>query len=90
MKTDKDLAEDVTAGLNAESVLNNTQYQGAFLSIKAKLINAFVDSKYEDSADRDETWRKLQALQWVEDELKRAIQNGNFSNKKLETNTKLQ
>jgi len=84
MRENDELARDIERGHNAKSVLNDFEFKEAFIRIKATLINGFTASKFDESTQRDEIWRKLQCLEWLEEELTSVIENGKMSDSELE------
>ena len=83
MSDDHKLQDDILRGQSADSVLNNIEYKKAFVMIKATLINGFEQTKFKEHKERDEVWRKLQALNWLETELTNVMQTGKISQKSL-------
>lgn len=83
MKDKEDLERDIERGANAKKILNNPEFSSAFSMIKATLINGFENTKFDQSDERDEIWRKLQALNWLEDQIQEVINNGKMSEKAL-------
>ena len=88
MIEDGKLADNVKKGHDANSVLNNQQFKTAFISIKATLINGFEDTNHDQSSERDEIWRKLQSLNWLEAELSDIIQTGKLAQIDLDNRSK--
>ncbi len=70
------LQEDAARGHQAKVVLNNHVYQEAFIAIRAQLFNAFENTKFRDHDERDEAWRKLQAINYIEGYLRRVMESG--------------
>lgn len=88
MRNDEDLAHDVELGAEANSLLSNELFKMAFISIKADLVNGFEDTSSDQSSERDEIWRKLQSLNWLQDKLTNWVQSGKMSAKELEVRSK--
>jgi len=84
MRDVKDLQREVKSGNEARNLLDNDLFRGAMSSIKETLIHGFEMTKYDESTERDEIWRKLQALGWVESALLTAVQSGTIAGKELE------
>lgn len=81
--SDEDLKEKVAEGKNADDFVSNPRYQKAKVMIRADLFNQFESTKSPDSGDRDEIWRKLQSLKFIENSLERAIRDGKIAEKTL-------
>lgn len=83
--SDKDeyLNEQVLEGKNAEDFVGNPRYQKAKVMIRANLFREFEKSGYKESDVRDEIWRKLQALSFIENNLEKAIRDGEMAQKSL-------
>lgn len=77
------LEHAVNRGLQADAVINNPVYQEAMLHIRGELMLAFESTKFKDSADRDEIWRKLQVAKWFEAYVERVMKNGVTAKKTL-------
>ncbi len=77
------LKEAAKRGQDAERVLKNPIYNEAYLVIKADQISKFESTKYDQQNERDEIWRKLQALNWVQQEMERIMRNGEVAQKTL-------
>lgn len=85
MKTDNDmrLDEDVERGVHAHQVLNNPIYREAMVAIRAQLFSQFEQTKFRDHDERDEAWRKLQAINAIEGHLARVMQTGKLAERTL-------
>ena len=79
MKDDKDLQNDVLRMQSVNSVLNNTEYQNAFMMIKAHLLSEFECTKFKQHEERDEVWRKIQSLNFIEGQLTEVMQTGKIA-----------
>ena len=79
MKDDKDLQHDVLRMQSVNQVLNNVEYQKAFVMIKAHLLNEFEGTKFKQHEERDEVWRKLQSLTFIENQLIEVMQTGKIA-----------
>jgi hypothetical protein len=77
------LEEHVSRGLNADAVLSNSEYKAAMLSIRGELMRMFEQTKFKDSVERDEIWRKMQTVNWFEQTLERVMRNGEVARKTL-------
>jgi hypothetical protein len=86
--SDEDLKSKVAEGFNAEEFISNQRYQKAKTLIRADLFRQFTKTKYKDSDERDEIWRKLQSLEWMENNLEKAIRDGEIARNTLLQNIK--
>lgn len=75
------LKMQVADGQDAERLLKTLE--PTFTSIKADLYRQFTKTTYKASEDRDEIWRKMQSLEWVENNIKRRVRDGETANKTL-------
>lgn len=83
MKNEDDLNHDVLRMQSVNEVLNNTEYQKAFMMIKAHLMTQFESLGYKQQDDMIEIHRKIQALNWVQDELQGVMETGKMSHQTL-------
>lgn len=60
----------------AEQVLSNPLYRQVMQDLRADLMTAFKATKFEQSDERDEIWRKLQTADWFEAKLERSLKTG--------------
>lgn len=75
------LKERVGDGLDAESIMQ--KLAPTLTAIRADLYRQFTKTKYKQTEDRDEIWRKMQALEWVENNINRRIRTGEQAQKTL-------
>jgi len=80
--TDND-QDEVNRGKQAEEVLNNPVYQEAFLIIRARLMQEFEKTKFGQSDERDEVWRKMQTVGWIEKHLNQVVTSGRISEQSI-------
>jgi len=71
--------QELVRGDQANAVLNNPIYQEAFVMIRARLMEEFQKTKFKQTDERDEVWRKMQTVEWVEKHFKRVMQSGMVS-----------
>lgn len=83
MKDDKDLQNDIIRMNSVNQVLNNVEYQKAFIAIKAHLLSEFENTKFKQQEERDEVWRKLQSLNFIERQLTEVMQTGKIAEQTL-------
>lgn len=73
---DEDKLKDIIAkGKDADKWLNHPQFRHVITLRKAQLITAFEKTKFKDSEEREEIWRKVQALNSVVNEFERIIRD---------------
>jgi hypothetical protein len=85
MTSDEELKLEraVNRGMQADAVLSNPVYNEAMVHIRGELMLAFERTKFKDSADRDEIWRKLQTIAWFERYIAGVMKDGDFAKKTL-------
>ncbi len=83
MKDETRLKEIIAAGKDADQWLNHPQYRHVVTLIKAELLEAFEKTKFKDSAERDEIWRKLQSLNSITQRMERMVRDGEQANRTL-------
>ncbi len=67
----------------ANQVKENPIYKEAFTMFRAQLMEGFTNTKFKDSAERDEIWRKMQTIQYVQDYLEDVMDTGKLANHTL-------
>lgn len=72
----------------ADDVVNNPVYVEAFTAIKAELYQAFAATSWKDTAERDEIWRKQQAVDWLENYMKQIMDTGKLAEHTLASKIK--
>ena len=70
------LKEDVAAGKRADEFMGNALFKTTKEAIRAELFIEFRKTKSKDSYARDEIWRKMQALDWIEMRFERISRDG--------------
>lgn len=87
---DNDLALDsqIRRKAMAEDVVNNPVYLEAITAMKGELYAAFSKTKWNDSAERDEIWRKQQAIDWFENYLRQVMDTGRLAEHTLASRVK--
>lgn len=63
----------------AEEITNNPVYIEAITAMKGELYASFSKTGWKDSAERDEIWRKQQAIEWFESYLRRVMETGKLA-----------
>lgn len=87
---DNDLALDsqIRRKAMAEDVANNPVYLEAITAMKGELYAAFAKTGWKDSAERDEIWRKQQAVDWFENYLRQVMDTGRLAEHTLASRVK--
>lgn len=80
---DDQLKENVALGSEADTFLSSAAFQNAKTQIRASLFNEFCNTKFKDSDERDEIWRKLQSLEFIENSIERVVRDGKLAHKTL-------
>ena len=70
------LREQIDKGSKATSFINNVEYKASREIMKKELFTEFTKTKYQQSSERDEIWRKMQALDWVHQRMTRVARDG--------------
>lgn len=83
MNQEQDDRNDLNRAVLAEQVTTNTIYQEAFVMFRAQLMDSFRNTKFKDSDERDEIWRKMQTVQYVEDYLTEVMESGKVAKASL-------
>ena len=60
----------------ARQVQQNPAYVQAITAIRASLFEKFSATNFSQSQERDEVWRKMQVVDWLERELADTMKNG--------------
>ncbi|MBL4753783.1 MAG: hypothetical protein JKY52_09360 [Flavobacteriales bacterium] len=71
--------QELVRGDQASAVLNNPIYQEAFVMIRARLMEEFQKTKFKENDERNEIWRKMQTVEWVDKHFKQVMQSGNVA-----------
>lgn len=79
MSDEKNLKNDQVRAELARQVLNNPLYQEAFTMIRARIFEAFSQTNFKQSAERDEAWRKIQTVNNIEQWFEDVIERGEFA-----------
>ena len=78
--------EKIARGNQAQSVLGNPVYQEAYMLIRGQMMAAFQQTTFDQTAERDEIWRKMQLVDWLEKQLKSVMNNGKIESQTKEMN----
>lgn len=84
-----DLIKDRSRGQLAQQVTENPVYNESFKMIKAELFEKFTKTKTGDTEAREEIWRKMQSLDWLEGYMKRVMNTGKLAEQELSMSDKL-
>ena len=76
---------ELNRGVLAEQVLNNPIYQEAFIAFRAQLMEGFRGTKFKQNAERDEIWRKMQTVDFLEEYLQEVMETGKMAKESLST-----
>jgi hypothetical protein len=77
------LKEKISRGQQADQWLNHPLFRSAITEIKADLFSTFEKSKFKDTDDREEIWRKIQSLNAIVARMERHIRDGDNAHKTL-------
>lgn len=83
MNEEERLKDVIAQGKDANSWLNHPVYKNVIALRKASLINQFEKTRYKDSEERDEIWRKLQALNSITSDFEKMIRDAKTAESKL-------
>ena len=75
--------EEVRRGREAAIVTTNPIYQESLLIIKGQMLKAFQDTNYADSDGRDEIWRQMKIVDWLERQLASVMNTGKMASETL-------
>lgn len=76
MRKDSELQSDIDRMQNVKAVLNNPEYQKAFLILKAHVITEFEKLNYSKVDDMQEANRQLKTLDRLESHFNRILNDG--------------
>jgi hypothetical protein len=82
------LGEAAERGVQARLILNNPLFKEAFVAIRAQLFEQFENTKFTEHALRDEAWRKLQSINYIEGYLSHVMQTGKMAEQTLKERVK--
>lgn len=77
------LADNVSRGDQAKLVLNNSVYQEAMIKIEAELISRLRDSDWNSVDEREEVYRRLQTVKYLESYIEKVMSTGVVAKEKL-------
>ena len=73
------MSEEINRAELARQVTQNPMYQEAFTMLKASLIDSFQNTKFKETAERDEVWRKFQTVNYLEGYLEELMETGKLA-----------
>lgn len=79
------LVESMNRAEEARNVLENKEYQRAFIEYRAMLYQSLTDTEDKEDDKRERIYRQLKSLSVVEDLLRERLENGVFAEEKLST-----
>lgn len=77
------LTNEIHREQSASTVLNNAEFQKAFIGYKADLFDSFSKTEWDATGKREEIYRQLKSLNTVEAKLLRLIQTGSMAREQL-------
>ncbi len=80
---DEDRLTKISAGIEAQSLLNNEIFDCAVREVRGDLLETFAASRFEQSEERDEIWRKLQAIDAIVGTLHGYVTNAHIARERL-------
>ena len=80
---EKGLREVIAAGKDADAWLNHPQFKHVIMLMKAELIGQFEKTSFKDKEEREEIWRKIQAINGLKNRMERIIRDGDKANMSL-------
>lgn len=83
MTDESRLKDQIAQGQDADQWLNHPLYRHVITMIKAELLEAFEKTKFKESDERDEIWRKLQSLNSITSRIERIVRDGHSAERTL-------
>lgn len=78
---------EVSRAERARQLMDDQMLQEAMTAIKAEIYSKFTRTKFNESEQRDELWRKTQAITAFEGYLERVMTDGRVASETLKINT---
>lgn len=78
-----ELQQDVERMANVERIINNPEYNKAFLILKAHIVSEFEKLNYKKVDDMQEANRQLKTLDRIETHFNRILTDGKVAEKTL-------
>ena len=73
----------IANGQGADEWLNHAAFKNVITLMKAEYISQFEQTKFKQNEEREELWRKMQALNGIVNRMERMIRDGEKANKTL-------
>ena len=73
--------EEISRGERARQVLQDDMFREAMTAIKAEIYNKFLRTTFDQKEEREELWRKSQAVENLEGYLERVMISGQMAHK---------
>jgi hypothetical protein len=83
MDEEKRLKTIIAQGQGADQWLNHPSFKHVITLMKAEYIAQFEQTKFKDAEEREELWRKMQALTGIVNRMEKMIRRGEEANKSL-------
>ena len=80
--TDQDINER-SRGQLAQQLMESPIYQEAFIAIKAQILADIQKTKFKETDERDECWRKLQTLDRMESFFASVMRDGKVAEQRI-------
>ncbi len=78
--------EEISRANEAASVLGNQVYQEAMMIIRGNMMATFQATSFDQTDERDEIWRQMQVVDWLEKQLNSVMSTGKLATKTQEMN----
>lgn len=79
----KQAKNDIIRAERAKQLMADEMLQEALTAIKGEIYSKFQQTKYDETNERDELWRKTQAITAFESYLERVMVSGNIAHETL-------
>lgn len=83
MTDEAQLKKQIAAGKDADAWLNHPAFRQVITMMKAEYVGQFEATKFKDKEEREEIWRKLQALNGITNRMERIIRDAKNAEKTL-------
>tara|TARA_R110000772_G_scaffold107621_1_gene210139 strand:+ start:822 stop:1103 length:282 start_codon:yes stop_codon:yes gene_type:complete len=80
------LKRDLEAETQALIITSNPEYQGAILSYKARLFDAFISSADDEQEKRESIYRQSKCIRVVEGNLAKLMKSGKMARDTIKIN----
>lgn len=79
----KQAKNDIIRAERAKQLMADEMLQEALTAIKGEIYSKFQQTKYDETNERDELWRKTQAITAFESYLERVMVSGSIAHETL-------